>query len=233
MDSAGQFLFVGNQSTNDVWVFSIGTSGALSFVSSAQMAGSPSGLTLSSAGNFLYVSVPSLSAVYSFSVNAGSLTQAGTPFVVSGGVADLGIDPAGNFLYVPNPSTDTVTVLRIRPDGSLTFGSGAFATQTTPVAAATNPTGAYLYVANFGSTNLSQFQVDTTSGVLTALTTSSAGTGTEPAEILIDPDAEFIFVVNQQSNSVTEYTLNSDGTLATSGNALQLSVIPRSFSITK
>jgi 6-phosphogluconolactonase (cycloisomerase 2 family) len=233
MDNGGQFLFVGNQATTDVWVFSIGSSGALTFASSARMGGAPGGMTLSASGNLLYVSVPTVSAIYAFGVNGGTLTQVGTPFVVSGGVGTPAVDPNGNFLYVPNPSTNTVTVLRIQSDGSLTFGSGAFATGTTPVAAATNPTGAYVYVANFGATNLSQFQVDPTTGALTALSTSTAGTGTEPLSIVIDPDAKFAFAVNQQSNSVTEFTFNSNGTLATTGNALQLSLPPRSFSITK
>jgi 6-phosphogluconolactonase (cycloisomerase 2 family) len=233
MDSSGQFLFVANQATNDVWVFSIGPSGALTFVSSAQLAAAPGGLTLSASGNLLYVPVPAVSAVYVFGVNGGTLTQVGTPFIVSGGVGTLAVDPGGNFLYVPNPSADTVTVLRIQSDGSLTFGSGAFATGLTPTAAATNPTGAYLYVANFGATNLSQYQVDSASGTLTPLTTATASTGTQPLSILIDPDAKFAFVVNQQSRSVTEFTFNSNGTLGTTNNALQLNVEPRSFSITK
>lgn len=233
MDSGGNFLFVGDQVLNDVWVFSIGSSGALTFVSRASVGSSPSGLTLTASGNFLYVPVPNFSAIYVFSVSSGSLTPVGLPFTVSGGVGELGIDPGGNFLYVPNPSTNTVTVLRIQPGGTLKSGPGAFATGTTPVAAATNPTGAYLYVANYGSTNVSQFQVNSTTGALTALTTATASVGTNPSSIVIDPDAKFVFVINQGSSSVSEFTVSSDGTLATTGNTLQLSVVPRSFSLTK
>jgi 6-phosphogluconolactonase len=233
MDSAGSFLFVGNQTTNDVWVYSIGSSGALTFVSSALLGSSPTGLTLAAAGGFLYVPVQTFSAIYVFSVSSGTLTQVGAPLIVNGGVGQLGIDSAGHFLYVPNPSLNTVTVLKIQSDGSLIVGPGLFATETTPVAAATNATGAFLYVANSGSTTLSQFQVDTTTGALTALTTSIAGTGTNPESILIDPDAKFVFVINEQSGSITEFTINTNGTLATTGNALQLNVVPRSFSITR
>ena len=238
MDSAGSFLFVGNQVTNDIWVFSIGSSGALTFVSSAQVGASPTGLTLTASGGFLYVPVPTFPAIYVFSVSSGTLTQVGSsgqgsaPFIVNG-VGQLGVDPGGHFLYVPNPSLNTVTVLKIQSDGTLAAGPGLFATGTTPVAAATNATGAFLYVANSGSTDLSQFQVDTTTGALTALTTSIAGTGTNPESILIDPDAKFVFVINEQSDSVTEFTINTNGTLATTGNALQLSVVPRSLSVTR
>lgn len=233
LDSAGNLLFVGNQITNDVWVYSIGSSGALTFVSSALLGSSPTGLALSTTGNFLYVPVQTFSAIYVFSVSSGTLTQVGSPIIVNGGVGQLGIDPGGKFLYVPNPSLNTVTVLKINPDGSLVAGPGLFATGTTPVAANTNATGAFLYVANSGSTNLSQFQVDSTTGALTALTTSVAGTGTDPELVIVDPDAKFIFVVNVRSETVTEFTTNTNGTLATTGNQLQLSVVPRSFSITR
>jgi len=233
MDSGGKYLFVGNQVTNDIWVYSIGSSGALTFVSSAQVAASPASLTLSASDGFLYVPVPTFSAVYVFSVSAGVLMQVGTPIIVNGGVGHLGIDPGGKFLYVPNPSLNTVTVLLIQPDGSLLPGPGLFATGTSPVAAATNATGAFVYVANSASTNLSQFQVDTTTGSLTVLTTSTAGTGTNPESIVVDPDAKFLFVINEQSNSITEFTINTNGTLATTGNALQLSVVPRSLSLTR
>lgn len=233
MDSGGKYLFVGNQITNDIWVYSIGSSGTLTFVSSAQVGAGPASLTLSASDGFLYVPVPTFSAVYVFSVNAGVLTQVGTPTIVNGGVGQLGIDPQGKFLYVPNPSLNTVTVLLIQSDGSLVAGPGLFATGLSPVAAATNATGAFVYVANSDSTDLSQFKVDTTTGALTALTTSVAGTGTNPESIVVDPDAKFVFVINDQSNSITEFTINTNGTLATTGHALQLGVVPRSLSLTR
>lgn len=232
MDSGGNFLFVGNQVTNDVWVFSIGSSGALTFVSSAQLAAPPSGLTLSASGGFLYVPVQTFSAIYVFSVNSGALTQVGAPLVLNSGVGQLGIDPHFHFLYVPNPATNTVTVLLIQPDGSLAQRPGAFATASNPVAAQTDPTGAFLYVANANSANLSQFQVDSSTGVLTALTTSTAGTGTGPASFALDPTAKFLFVVNPRGHSVSEFTFDKKGTLTTTGNSLQLVAVPRSFSIT-
>ncbi|HUK47934.1 MAG TPA: beta-propeller fold lactonase family protein [Terriglobales bacterium] len=232
MDKDGKYLFVANQVTSDIWVFSIGSSGALTFVSSAPLAASPSWLTLSSSGNLLYVTVPDVSAIYAFSVSSGALTQIGTPFVVSGGVGKVAIDPNENFLYVPNPAIDTVTVLRIHSDGSLGLGSGAYATGTTPIAAVTSPTGVYLYVANSGSANLSLFQVNTTTGQLAVLTSAPIPTGTEPSSLVIDPQAKFFFVVNQQGNSISEYLFNSNGTLYSVGNSIHLSVLPRSFSIT-
>ena len=124
-------------------------------------------------------------------------------------------------------------MLNIQSDGSLTAGPGLFAAGTTPVAAATNTSGAFLYVANSGSTNLSQFQIDSATGVLTPITASVAGTGTDPEFITVDPKGKFIFVINVRSNTITEFTINKNGSLATTGNSLQLNVVPRSFSITR
>ena len=241
MDQAGKFLFVGNQVSNDVWAYAIGSSGALTFVSSAPLGSNPSGLTLDPSGNFLYVPVPNFSTIYVIGVSSGSLTSlCGSPgstqpcLNLSGGVGELGIDPGGKFLYVPNPANATVTVLAISPSGGmLSQGPGAFGTGTTPVAADTNPTGAYLYVANRGAANLSQFQIDGKTGALTALTTSTVATGGNPTSIVNDPDAKFLFVTNEAAQSISEFTINSNGTLVSTGNVLQLSVPPRSVSVTK
>lgn len=242
MDKGGNFLFVGNQVSNDVWAYSIASSGALTFVSSAPLGSSPTGLTLDPSGNFLYVPVPNFSTIYVIGVSSGTLTSlCGSPgstqpcLSISGGIGVPGIDPGGKFLYVPNPANATVTVLLINPStpGILSQGPGAFGTGTVPLAADTNPTGAYLYVANNGAANLSEFQVDSHTGALTVLTTSTVSTGGNPTSIINDPDAKFIFVTNQAAQSVSEFTINSNGTLVSTGNVLQLNVPPRAVSVAK
>lgn len=237
MDGGGKFLFVANQVSNDVWLYSIGASGALSLASTASVGSSPAGLTLLSAENLLYVPLPNFSAVYGLSVSGGVLTPVGSsssnPFLIAGGVESIAADPAGKFLYVPNPSVNTVTVVAIQSGGTLTSGPGAFATQTTPVAATTDASGTYLYVANSGSTNLSQYKIDNTTGSLTALSPSTIASGASPSFFLVDPDGTFIFVGNRGARSISEYTVKSDGTLATTGNTLQPDFQPRWLAVTR
>jgi 6-phosphogluconolactonase len=134
---------------------------------------------------------------------------------------------------VPNPTNGTVTVLNIQSDGSLATGAGAFVASTSPVAASTDLSGAYLYVANFGSTAISQYSIDANTGALTNLTKTSPTAGTNPTFIVPDPNGKFIFVGNQGSSSLTEFKLNSDGSLAPTGNAPTLGIQPRSLSLTK
>lgn len=236
MDSGGKFLFVANQISNDVWLYSIDSSGALTLTSTASVGSSPAGLTLLSSQSLLYVPLPNFSIIIGFSFAGGVLTPvaaSSTPCSIAGGVETVAADPAGKFLYVPNPSTNTVTVCDIQSGGTLTSGPGAFATQTAPVAATTDSSGTYLYVANSGSNNLSQYKIDSTTGSLTALTTATVSTGANPDFFLVDPDGRFIFVANRGASSISEFTVTSGGTLSSTGNTLQAGFQPRGLAVTR
>src|SRR5262249_14170370 len=141
----------------------------------------------------------------------------------------------GKFLFVPNPSTGTVTVLLIQtsPAGSLATGPGAFATGTSPVAATTDLTGAFLYVVNFGSTSIDQYSIDGTTGELTKLTPTAPSGGTNETFIVPDPNGKYIYVGNQGSGSLSEFIVKSDGSLASTGNSVTLGMQPRSLAIEK
>jgi 6-phosphogluconolactonase (cycloisomerase 2 family) len=192
---------------------------------------------LLSSQSLLYVPLPNFSAIYGFSYAAGTLaavaSSASNPFLVSGGVETIAADPAGKFLYVPNPSFNTVTVVAIQSGGTLAAGPGAFATQTAPVAATTDASGTYLYVANSGSTSLSQYKIDSSSGSLTALSTATVSAGASPSFFLLDPDGSFLFVGNRGASSISEYTVQSGGTLASTGNTLRPGFQPRSLAVTR
>jgi 6-phosphogluconolactonase len=232
LDSGGNFLFVANQGSSDVWAFQIGTAGTLTQVSNVSVGSSPAGLSLTSSG-FLFVPVPNFSAIAVLSVSSGSLQFVGS-FPVSNGVAGIAVDSGAKFLYATNPATNTVSGFAIQSGGALnpllglTVGTG-----TTPVAAAVDLTGSFLYVANSGSSSISQFKIDSTTGVLTAFTTTpTVSVGTNPAFVVTDPGGKFIFVGNTGSRSVTELTIPSNGSL-TSSNTINAGFVPRSLAATK
>jgi 6-phosphogluconolactonase len=231
MDSAGKFLFVANQGSNDVSMFQIGNAGALTLVSSVSVGSIPTGLVLSSAG-FLYVPVPNFSVIAVLSVSSNSLQFVGS-YLVTNGVGGVAVDPGAKFLYATNPATNTVSGFAIQAGGGLVAMPGlTVATGTTPVAAAMNLAGSALYVANSGAANVSQFTVDSTTGVLTAFATTIVAAGTNPAFLVVDPGGKFIFVGNTGSNSVTELAVASDGSV-TSGNTINVTFVPRSFAATQ
>jgi 6-phosphogluconolactonase len=237
MDPAGSFLYVAEQGTNDVASYSIGAGGSLTLVSTAVVNASPSNMALSSSGDVLFVAVPNFSKIYAFTISAGMLTPAaGSPFAVSNGVISVAIDPTASFLYAPNPSANTISGFSILAGGVLSpLPSSPFGNATTPlktpVANVVDPTGKFLYVANFASTSISEFDVSGT-GDLTPVTASSASAGTNPDFFAFDPDEKYLYVGNEGSNSITEFLLNSDGSL-TSQNTIQVGAVPRSIVFTK
>jgi 6-phosphogluconolactonase (cycloisomerase 2 family) len=162
-DPQGRFLFVGSDSTAEVWAYDIDpNSGALTLV-----VGSPftvqftffraHSLTVDATGNFLYVGQgdPSL-GIMAFSIDQGNgalIQLAGTPFHL--GVAQLHADLAAEFL------TGTAQVL----------------SQTSPVAPDTK-----IYRFSIGS-----------NGVPTPVAGSPFQTRFAPYDFIILPNAKFIF----------------------------------------
>jgi 6-phosphogluconolactonase len=245
LDPSGAFLYVADQGLNQVLVFSVSVSGALSPVSSVPVAAPPSSLTLASNG-FLFVPVTSLSDVYIFTVSSGVLTQVCSgggpvclPFSVTncaGAVANCvgsaAVDPAGKFLYVTSPATNTVSGFVIGAGGTLTPVPGViFATGTAPAGAFVDPTGKFLYVANSGSSTLSEYTITTTTGFLTPFVATTQDVGTGPQFITFDPVGNFLYVAD--SRSVAQFVLQSNGTLFGTNNSLQVGSTPRALALTK
>jgi len=239
-DSGGNFLFVADQGLNQILVFSVAANGSLSQVGSAAVGSTPTGLALSSNG-FLFVPVPSFSAIYVFSVSSGALSAVCSssgpvcsPFKITNGIGSIAVDPGGKFLYATNPSTNTVSGFVIQSDGSLTPVPGVvFATGTSPDAAAVDPSGKFLYVTNSGATTLSQYTIESATGDLTALTTTSPSVGSNPGFMVFDPDGKFVYVGNLGSKSFTQLTINSNGSLSATSNSLLVGAVPRALAFTK
>jgi 6-phosphogluconolactonase (cycloisomerase 2 family) len=115
--------------------------------------------------------------------------------------------------------------------------------QSAPSAIAVDA-GMYAYVTNSNSNTISAYSINSVSGALTALTDVDAGTvgnqtsiatgaGTHPYAIAIHPSGKFAYVTNYSTNSVSAYSIGSDGALAkidadgaTAGN--QTSIAARS-----
>ena len=238
MDSTGSFLFAADQGSNDVEVFSIASNGTLKLVSTASVGSSPTSLALSKSGKLLYVAVPNFSAIYAFNVNAGALTAvANSPFFVANGLAAVSLDTTGSFLYAPSPGTNTIAGFATN-SGPLTplpgspYGTTVSTNQlTTPVAVVNDPSGKFLYVANFAASAISGFTV-ASSGDLTPLVSAAGSAGTNPSLITFDPDGKFLYVGNSGGNSITIFTLDSSGILS-STSTIQVGTVARGLAFTQ
>ena len=87
-----------------------------------------------------------------------------------------------------------------------------------------------LYVLSQGENNVGSFAIDLGSGRLSLLN-KTASTDTTPSTILLDPSGTAAYVLNTGSNSITTYTVSSDGSLsAPTSTALP---IPNSVAMTR
>jgi 6-phosphogluconolactonase (cycloisomerase 2 family) len=151
------------------------------------------------------------------------------------------------FVYTNNDAVpNTVTAFRVLPGGalsligtSMTGGSGTggfFATQ--PRIAATI-TRNFLYVGNGGSSNISAFKIDSTTGSLgTPLgpfpTGGGVGSGGAGIALAVTLNGKFLYAANFNSSNISAFRIASNGTLipiasspfAAAGSPISIKVTP-------
>jgi DNA-binding beta-propeller fold protein YncE len=89
-------------------------------------------------------------------------------------------------------------------------------------------------VTNFGTSTISQFTIDSSTGALTAITTTTNPTvGTNPSFIVFDPGGKYAFVANSGSKTISEMNIGSAGGLSTNGNTIAVQAVPRAIALTK
>jgi|HubBroStandDraft_1064217.scaffolds.fasta_scaffold10191_5 6-phosphogluconolactonase len=233
MDPAGNYLYVMNTASDNISVFSIDSgTGALTQLptSPTSLSGlTPLNMALTPSSDFLYVSVAggqigtSYGSIIGFSVSSGALQLLNPPLTSANGFNPNGlvIDPSGNHLYVANTQSNSISIFAISPPntppGTLqqVIGSPLENTNyTDPFALLLDSKGQYLYVANQGSNNVAVYTIDPTTGLPTALTTStSAGAFTtegSPSFLVEDPNGNYLFVGNQGSSAgIQAFGVNS------------------------
>ena len=209
-DSAGKFLFVSAANNHLVEVLSIDqSSGALAHVGTFATAGFAAQVTTDGLGKYLYVTAGNLgNTVDVYTVGpTGTLTPiAGSPFFIS--IATLRSEPSGRFLLgvtgdgVNNgsnlPGDNHVYVFSIdQTTGVPSQVPGSpFATTFIPANLAVHPNGILVYTFNGtlnGTSPVEGFQLDTSSGALTALA-ASPFTGMMATAGLFDQSGAFLFL---------------------------------------
>ncbi len=163
-----------------------------------------------SAGRFLYVVGTSCTAsncilAYSIDASTGALTAVpGSPYQSGPGM--ISVDPTSRFAFVADGGA-SASVLAYTIDhttGALTAVAGSPFTAPMPAVAdaiAVDPSGNFLYVAGVGppgpnpagSSSVSVFRIDTTTGALSPLAGGPA-TGYFPDTVTLDPSGKFVYV---------------------------------------
>jgi 6-phosphogluconolactonase (cycloisomerase 2 family) len=240
---SGDALFVANRASNNISAYSVKSDGTLTAGSSNLPTGvTPLGMAIDSAAHFLFVanqglqSDPASGTVSVFSIQSGSLTEVtGSPFRVAPALSPSGtgpsavaVTPDGKFLYVANEFDGTVTTFSVdTTSGALTNGQIVLV-GTAPSGMAITPDGGFLYVSNSGSSNVSAFAIcnqivtscsvpTSPDGSLTPVAGSPFSAGLGPAAMVAAPSGKFLFVVDRQSNQISEFKI-ATGTGVLSAN---------------
>ena len=75
-----------------------------------------------------------------------------------------------------------------------------------------DPQGRFVYVANWGSDDVSQYSIEA-DGTLSPLAPPTVATGDAPVSVTVDPSGQFAYVASENSSDVSQYRIEADGTL--------------------
>jgi len=152
------------------------------------------------------------------------------------------IAPGSNSMFIVNAG-GTVTAYTVNRNGTLTVAGAAVNTGgSTPVALAADPAGKFLFVANQGTSSdvasgtISVFMIQGTAltpvgnPVSTAITGQVGGSG--PSALAVSPVGSYLYVANQFSNNVEEFTFDSTGAL-TFQNSYTAGINPSSLAFSR
>ncbi len=157
----GKFVFVANNESGNVWVYSVATSGALKPVKGSPFVtvAHPSGIAVDPTGKFAYVASagygsPGKVSGYSINATTGALAPVkGSPFQAGTTPYGVAVDPTSKFVYVTNYGSKNVSAYTIdASSGALTAVKGSpFGAGTEPEGIAVDPKGTFAYVTNYDS----------------------------------------------------------------------------------
>jgi 6-phosphogluconolactonase len=176
----------------------------------------------STSSHYVYATIPVANQiiVYREDPNSGVLTQlSGSPYSVGEGANSLVLHPSGKYLYVANPGQggtieNDISLFSVASNGGLSevtprTSLGSFASQ--PQRLLIDSAGAFLYVMNTGTNNISVFSVDSGSGALTQVAGSPFGIGAAPLNMVLAPSGNFLYVslASPSSGLIVAYSVTS------------------------
>ncbi len=220
MSMAKTFVYVSNAQDGNIDTYNMDMStGALTPVGKTEAAKLVMPMTLSPNKQYLYAvirSQPTRVLTYAINPATGALTQkASAPLPDS--MPYVSTDHTGRFLFTASYGGDKLAVSPIGENGLVE----AEAIQVIPTGRNAHSimpdrTNKFVYAATLGANQVLQFTFDSKTGKLTAneppAVSPEAGHG--PRHLAFSPDNKYLYVLNELSGHVTQYTIDpSKGTL--------------------
>ena len=234
VDPADKYAYVANLGESTISQYKIGLDGQLMPMATPKVAAgaSPATIVVDPTGHFAYAgnfganaknppAGPSTISQYTVSQTDGSLmpmTGAAVTVAAGSGPNAIAIDPAAQHLYVVNLGDNNVGQYSINTDGTLTLlttvaaPAGTVTSGAQPAGLAIDPTGHYLYVANQGDGNISQYTIGGDGG-LTPMGAPTVSSGLGTSAVTIDPTGQYLYATNRGETTISQFKIGAGGAL--------------------
>jgi len=203
-----RFVYVANNQDDTVSIFVIRQSNLrpAGYVYCG-LGSNPRAVVVTPSQSFLYVAEGDVGiGAYAINTTNGSLTPVSASPFLTGSEFSIVMHPSGKFLFAV--TGDAVVVYSINQStGALT--SVQTVSGGSPISAAIDPKGLFLYAANVNSNSVSAFTINQTSGLLTPVTGSPFPSGRNPQSVTIEQQGKFLYVPNGNDATVSAYAINS------------------------
>lgn len=216
--TSSHYLYAAIPASNDIVAYREDpNSGVLT-----QLTGSPisagqavQSIVIHPSGKFLYAANAGEGDVSLYTIStAGALTEV-TPRTAAGTAPTrLAMDAAGTYLYVGNAGSQNISVFSIDAStGNLSPVGTPFQLGLDPINMTLSPSGGVLYVTGQGQTTgyIEAFSLN--QGVPTVVGNSPFLTGNNPYGLVVAPGGGFLYTANALDNSISEFPINTDGSL--------------------
>lgn len=226
------WVYIGNTTREGIALFKLDSStGKLTAEGIAAPANSPGFLTISPNQKYLYAGVksgtPAQAAVQSFGINAktGRLTPLNEE--PSGGDEScyVSVDPLNKNVLAAHFGAATVSVLPIKPDGSLAprtallkqEGTGPLLPQQSQAHAHflnTDPAGNFALSCDYGADKVFIYKFDSAKGTLTPQDAVKMPPGSAPRHLTFHPNGKWVYVLNELNGTIGGFSYDgARGTL--------------------
>lgn len=212
-------------STSTVSQYHISANGALQPLTPATVStrgAGASAMAISPNGLYAYVANQQGQSIAQYTIApGGQLTSMATPTVTAGGALAMAVDPSGSYLYATAGRVNGslvnkgVEVFAIGSNGALTRVGTSASLGIFSNGLGLTPNGKYLYATNLIENTVSQFMVNSTGGLLTALSPASVPTVNSPLSVVVDPGGAFVYATNNigTPTRISQYAIGAGGAL--------------------
>lgn len=237
LEPTGQFVYVANYGANNASQYSIGAGGKLTPIGGGTVTTGthPNGVTIDPSNTHAYVANYGDNTVSQYDIDpvTGGLTPIKNTVPVATGTfpATIVISPDGKYAYVANYAcagpgcaaaqgsisqyTVSSTNGSLTPISPATVNTGS--AMSKPNSLAVDPTSSYLYVANQGDNNVTEFVIGA-GGALTPVSTPVIASGAAPFSVTVS--GIFVYVANSGDDTISQYSIGGGGVLTSIGAAV-------------